>query len=400
RAMWMGALMLGLSGMSILWLLRESVAHWVFGNGAHTSEVGWLGLGLLLSLIAGSQTSTLQGLRRVGDMAKVSILSALFSAVLGILAVFFLGEDGVIWFVLLAPGANFLVASYYTGRIKNSQASYDLAAIRQQWLALLKLGIPLMTAGLITLITQLAVRSIVLRELGLDASGFFQAAWAISFTYVGFVLNAMAMDYFPRLTKSITDHGEARTLVNQQAEMALLLIGPALMAMITLAPWVIHLLYAPEFGPAAEILRWQVLGDMLKVVSVPMVFIFLATGRGGVAIGVQVVWSAAYLLPVLFGIPKFGLVMAGAGFWMAYLVYFCVVALLAYKLIGFKLSRRNSLLTVLLLLAGGIIMSLAGVSTIVSYSFGSVVTLLVSFYSFYRLNHLIDLTGWLRQRFQ
>jgi PST family polysaccharide transporter len=264
---------------------------------------------------------------------------------------------------------------------------------------MLKLGIPLMSAGLITLITQLAVRSIVLRELGMDASGYFQAAWAISFTYVGFVLNAMAMDYFPRLTKAISDHDRAGKLVNEQAEMALLLIGPALMAMITLAPWVIQLLYAPSFSPAAEILRWQVLGDILKVASVPIVFIFLATGRGGVAIGVQLVWSAAYLCPVILGIQEFGLIMAGVGFWVAYLIYYGVVAIVASRLIGLKPTRRNWQLTLVLLLAGGAIMSLAGQSATAGYFVGSLATLLVSAYSFRRLDHLIDLTGWLRLKF-
>jgi len=65
RALWLGNLILGVAGMAILWLLREPVAQWVFGDSAHASEVGWLGIGLLLTLMAGSQTALLQGLRRV-----------------------------------------------------------------------------------------------------------------------------------------------------------------------------------------------------------------------------------------------------------------------------------------------------------------------------------------------
>ena len=329
---------------------------------------------------------------------SASLAHSLLQSV-GILAVYLLGKDGVLWFVLTAPAVNFLVASYYAARLPHPQVPYDLAAIQQQWLAMLKLGIPLMSAGLLTLITQLAVRSIVLRELGLEASGYFQAAWAISMTYVGFVLNAMVMDYYPRLTTAISDHERARKLVNEQAEMALLLAGPVLMAMITLAPWVIHLLYAQSFSPAAEILRWQVLGDIFKVASVPIVFIFLATGHGGIAIGIQLIWSAAYLGPVVLGIREFGLVMAGVGFWVAYLIYYVVVAIVANKLIGFKPTQRNWHFTLLLLLAGGITMFLAAQSATAGYAIGSLATLLVSVYSFRRLDHLIDLTGWLRQKF-
>ncbi len=202
RALWMGSLMLGIAGMVMLWLLREPVALWVFGDTSHSGEVGWLGLGLLLTLIAGSQTALLQGLRLIGDLARVSILSALVGALVGILAVYLLGEDGVLWFVLTSPAVSMLVASYYTARVPRLQVPYDLAVIQQQWLVMLKLGIPLMAAGLLTLTTQLAVRSIVLRELGLDASGYFQAAWAISMTYIGFMLGAMGTDYLPPPVRS------------------------------------------------------------------------------------------------------------------------------------------------------------------------------------------------------
>ena len=396
RALWLGNLVLGISGMAALWLLREPVAQWVFGESVHTAEVGWLGVGVLLTLIAGSQTALLQGLRRINDLARVSILSALVAAAAGILAVYFLGEDGVLWFVLTAPAVNFVVASYYAARLPRPLTANDHGAIRQQWTAMLRLGIPLMSASLVTVVTQLVVRSIVLRDLGLEASGYFQAAWIISMTYVAFLLNAMVMDFYPRLTMAIGDRKDAGRLVNEQVEMALLLGGPVLIAMITLAPWVIELLYAQSFGPAAELLRWQVLGDILKLASVPMVFIFLATGHGGVAVGIQCLWSAVYLGALALGIQDFGLVMAGVGYSVAYLAYCAVVALVAHKVIGFTLTPRNCSVIALLLLAAGAVIFLAAQSASQSVVVGLIATVLVSLYSLRRLNYLIDLRGWFR----
>lgn len=53
RALWLANLVLGLTGMALVWLLREPIAKWVFGNTEHVGDVGWLGLGVLLTLIAG-----------------------------------------------------------------------------------------------------------------------------------------------------------------------------------------------------------------------------------------------------------------------------------------------------------------------------------------------------------
>lgn len=399
RALWLGNLMLGLAGAATLWLLRDSVALWVFGDRVHVIEVGWLGVGLFFTLIAGGQTALLQGLRRINDLAIVGILSAFVAACVGILAVYLLGKDGVLWFVITAPAVNFMVASYYAALLPRHRTPHDLAAMQQQWLALLKLGIPIMAAGLITLVTQLAVRSIVLRQLGLEASGYFQAAWAISFTYVGFVLNAMIMDYFPRLTVAINDRQRARTLVNEQVEMTLLIAGPLLMATITLAPWVIHLLYSQGFSPAAEILKWQVLGDIFKVASVPIVYIFLAAGHGSISVGIQLLWSATYLGLLVLGIGEFGLAMTGVGFGGAYLIYFVVVAFVANRLIQFKLTQRNWRYTMLLSVCAGSVMLFAAHSATAGYLIGSLATLVVSVYGLRRLDHLVDVTGWLRQKF-
>ena len=399
RTLWLANLVLGVAGMAVLWLLQEPVSQWVFGDIAHASEVGWLGLGVLLTLIAGSQTALLQGLRRIGDLARVSVTSAFLSSALGIVLVYWLGDQGVLWFVLTAPAVSTLVAGYYAARLPRPQSAHDWLAISQQWQAMLKLGIPLMAAGLLTLATQLAARTIILRELGLEASGYFQAAWAISMTYIGFVLGAMSADYYPRLSAAINDHPQARRLVNEQSEMALLLAGPVLLAMITFAPWAIHLLYAESFAPAIDVLRWQVLGDILKVASWPMGFILLAQGRGGLFIGTELIWNAAYVGAIFLGIQQHGLVMAGFGFWIAYLLLYGVIALAAYRLLGFKSATRNLLATLFLSVTGGLIMLVATQSSSVGYGIGLLATLAVGAYSARRLDHLVDLREWLKRKF-
>lgn len=398
RALWLGNLVLGTLGGLALWLLGEPVAQWVFGDSSHAVDVGWLGLGVLLTLVAGSQTALLQGLRRISDLARVTVYSALFGAVAGIAWVYWLGQQGVIGFVLTAPAASVLVAAHYAARLPRLHSAYDWPALRQQWLAMIKFGIPFMAASLLTLATQLAARSLILREIGLDASGHFQAAWAISMTYIGFVLGAMGADYYPRLTEAIRDPSHASRLVNQQTEMALLLAGPVLLAMTTLAPWVIELLYAKSFAPATEILRWQVLGDILKVASWPMGFILLAQGRGWIFMGTEFTWNAIYLATIALGIGEQGLAIAGMGFWFAYLAYFALLMMLASRLIGHRTDRRNLLFMLVLLLAGWLIIYLDKWSGGLGDIVGLVASFVAGAYSLNRLDSLMEVRGWLRKR--
>jgi O-antigen/teichoic acid export membrane protein len=398
RAMLIGSTILGTAGMIILWLLRDTISTLVFGDTVHASSVSWLGVGVLLTVIAGAHTALLQGLRRVDDLVKISIFTAAGAAIAGVSAVFFLGEDGVLWFVIATPLANLILTRYYAAQLPRTYTEYELATVKRTWVALLKFGIPLMTAGLMTLITQLIVRSIVLRDLGLEASGLFHAAWTISMTYVAFALSAMAMDYFPRLSSAIDDRSKARTIINEQAEMALLLTGPLLIAVLTVAPWMIHLLYSEEFKSAADILKWQVLGDILKVSIAPCVYIFLANGKGGVAIGIQTVWCAAYLGIVALGINDYGLAITGISFLLAYIIYSIVVVILAFKLIGYLPSRRISLITLFIFIIGATIVFVAAQSQTAGLFFGIISTAVLGGYSLRRLDRLTDLKKWLQQR--
>jgi PST family polysaccharide transporter len=74
-------------------------------------------------------------------------------------------------------------------------------------------------------------------------------------TYIGTVLCAMAIDHLQRLTEAIHDRERAKSFVNEQTEMALLMAAPGMLAILTLDPWLIELLYAKGFVLAAEILR-------------------------------------------------------------------------------------------------------------------------------------------------
>lgn len=67
----------------------------------------------------------------------------------------------------------------------------------------------------------------------------------------------------------------------------------------------------------------------------------LAQGRDGIFIGTELTWNVTYLGVIVFGIQEYGLVMTDMGFWIACLIYYGVVALVAARLIGYKSIWRN-----------------------------------------------------------
>lgn len=394
RALFWGTLGLAVLGAAVFWCLRDVLAVRVLGNAAHGPAVGWLALGVALTVASGSQGALLNGLRRIGDIARVSMLSALLSTLLGVGALWLWGEDGVLVFVLAGPLASFALGYWYVSQLPRIQGPRTpLPQLAAQWKTLATLGAAFMVAGLAVTLGQLWVRVLIQRELGMAALGQFQAAWAISMTYIGFVLGAMGTDYYPRLTAAMKDPAAVNRLVNEQTEVALLLAGPVFIAMLGLAPWVIHLLYSREFAEAASVLRWQVLGDILKVASWPLGFVILAAGAGRTFMLTESLAIAVFVALTWLGMPLLGIEASGIAFVGMHVVLLPVVYLLARYRTGFAWQHRV-LWQLLLLLAVGITVFAASVwSQWLGAGLGVLAAAVLGVYALARLGRMANLGG-------
>jgi len=340
RALFWGTLFLAVVGGILFWSLRHVLADKVLADPGMASTVGWLAVGVALTVVAGSQGALLTGMRRIGDFARVQVCTAVISTVLGLAAIWSLGEAGLLLYIVAGPLAAFVSSKYYIARLPKIQSPpVPFVLLAEQWKTMAQLGMAFMLAGLVGMLGQLAVRTMVQHQLGADSLGHFQAAWMISMTYLGFVLGAMGTDYYPRLTAVIHDHAAVNRLVNEQTEVALLLAGPVLLGMLALAPWVVRLLYSAEFDAATDVLRWQILGDVLKIASWPLGFVILAAGAGRTFMLSESVAMTVFVVVTWLVLPWLGIQATGISFLIMYLVYLPLVFWLAKRRTGFAWSR-------------------------------------------------------------
>ena len=158
--------------------------------------------------------------------------------------------------------------------------------------------------------------------------------------FAGFVLGAMGMDFYPRLTAIANDQPAMARLVNEQTEIGILLALPGLVGTLIFAPWVVRLFYTAKFLPGAELLPWFVLGVFVTIISWPMGYIMLALGSGKwfvltetIALGVQLG------LAVLF-LNTFGLWGAALAYFLVHIVSCILVFGVSAHLIRFRWSYQ------------------------------------------------------------
>lgn len=394
RALFWGTMILAVVGVALVWLFRAVLATRLLGDASRAPDVGWLALGVGLTVAAGSQGALLNGLRRIGDIARVSVWSSVLATVCGIGALWLWGAQGVLVFVLAGPLASFLIGHVYVSRLqKMPKAATPLPDLMAQWRILVKLGAAFMVSGVVVTAGQLAVRSMVQHRLGADALGQFQAAWAISMTYIGFVLGAMGTDYYPRLTAAIRDHQAVNRMVNEQTEVALLLAGPVFLGMLALAPWVIELLYSSKFEEAANILRWQILGDVLKVASWPLGYVIVAAGDGRTYMFTESLAISIFAGLVWLGLPMLGVQATGVAFLVMYMVHLPLLYELARRRTGFAWSTPVKRQVGALVAASVLVCLLGTVSHVAAAVSGLLATLVFGLFALSRLAHMSGLGG-------
>ncbi len=335
------ALVLAALGVLLLVALSGPVARFSFGDRSQAHSVALLSLVVFFGAMSGAQCAVIQGMRRIGDLARTTILGSVCGTVLSIPLVLLLGARGVVPFLVTVAGVGVGISWWYARRVQVERVVLGWRQVANEARALLQLGLVFMITGLTEMSVAYLVRVIILRHAGVEAAGFYQAAWTLAGLYAGFILQAMTADFYPRLTATAHDHAACNRLVNEQAEIALLLAGPGILITLTLAPWVIHLFYSGRFGPAIELLRWNCLGMLLRVASWPMSFILLAKGARATFLVTELLANLLYLGLVWFYLVGFGLVGVGMAFLGLYLFYWLLVFGVVRRLTGFRWSRAN-----------------------------------------------------------
>lgn len=335
----------GAVAMALVWTWRMPIAEWLMGDTAKATEVGLVGVAILLGMIASSQTALLQGLRRIADLGRVTVIGAFCGTIVGLCGVWLQGEAGLIWFLLAQPLTAVLVAFYFTRKLPRPVVTrLTPLEVWNIWRPMAALGAVFMVAGLASAITLLVVRSLIARDLGLDAAGLFSASWGITMTYVGFLLGAMSADYYPRLTGMINDRPAATRLINDQAQLGLALGGPLLLLLIGLAPWLMTLLYSDAFVDAAPMLQWQTVGNVFKLASWPLGFVLVAAARSRAYLFAELTWNSLFIGLIWLGLPLLGLEIAGVAFLLCYVTYFALLCVLVSRLHDFRWERLSLLL--------------------------------------------------------
>jgi PST family polysaccharide transporter len=341
------------------WLLCAALSYplsvYAFGSGEHVWAVAILGGTILIGTVSGGQSALIQGTRRIGDLARMNVLGAVSGTLVAVGLYGWLGQKGIVPVIIVTAACNLGFSWWFARKIPVAPVTLTWPETLGNSKRLIHIGVAFMYGAILASVVDLMIRSMIVKKLGLDANGIYQAAWAISGMFAGFILNAMGTDFYPRLTAVANDNEHVNRLVNEQTEIGVLLAMPGLLGTVAFAPWMMHIFYSAKFLAGAALLPWFVLGVLGQVIIFPLGFIQRAKGAVRWIYLGQTEANVVNLILCLVMIPMFGILGAGYAFLVHTTIHGIVVFWIADHLAGFSWNqnvKRLLVSTSFLILAG------------------------------------------------
>lgn len=383
----------GILGLTTVFIFAPWLSHLTFGNTEYTIAFRWLSITLLIDQLAAGQRVLLQGMRQLKYLAKANVIGSFLGLLISVPLYYYYRVDGIVPALISSSAIAMLIAWYFSSKIKTEQVTVNKKETIAEGKSMLSLGFMLSLSGLITVATSYIIRAFISRTGSLNDVGLYNAGFAIIGSYVGMVFTAMGTDYYPRLSGVAKNNKQANQLIQQQAEVALLILGPILCVFIVFAHWAVVLLYSNKFVLINDMIRWAALGMYFKAASRAIAFVFLAKGKSGLFFLNETLANAYVLILNIIGYKLYGLTGLGISFLLAYLFYFVQVYLITKRNYNFSYSRSfYTLISVQLFFGTGCFLVVNLLSTYMVYIIGVILTIAICWFSLKELDKRINLS--------
>lgn len=382
----------GLLGFLVTLIFAPWLSEVAFGNKSYTIAFLLISITLLFSQISAGQGVVLRGTRKIQSMAKSSMIGAVMGLIISVPLYYFFREDGIVPAIIITSISALLVTWYFSRQVYVPEVAISRETMLAEGKDMMRMGFFISLSGLITIGVSYIVRIFISHKGGVADVGLFNAGFAIVNTYVGMIFTAMATDYYPRLAAVAHSKTRSSEEINQQAEIALLILAPILVAFLVYINWAVILLYSDKFSPITPMIHWAALGIFFKAISWAIGFVILANGNSKVFFWSEVIANIYILGLNLLGYTLLGLQGLGISFFIAYFLVFFQVYFISRKFYEYTISSGLiKIFTIQFTLAVACFIIVQLLDKSLSYPIGTVLIVASCVFSLVEMNRRIGL---------
>ena len=388
----------GLLGFILTIILANKLSQWVFGNMEYVWAFRWLSITLFFQTLSTGQSSLLQGMRKLKELAIIGILGSSVGLILSLLLYYNYGLKGIVPSLILTAVSTSIISWYYSRKIQVDNLKIPISDSYREGVDMVKLGMVFLITNVVGTGVLYVTQVFINKTGGLDQLGLYLSSFAIINGYFGMIFTAMGTDLFPRLAAISDDNVKINELINQQSEVMLLILAPILIFLISSLPLVIKILLTAKFLPIIDLLKWAILGIVFQAVSYPIGLAFAAKGYKKMYFYIVMALHAITLVAYLILYHFLRLEGIGIAFLLVqFLFLFIVLRLANFK---FSFSYNNTFIKLFLIQFLLIFISFVMVWSFgfpIAYYTGALIVIASTCYSYFELRKRIDFSSIIKK---
>lgn len=382
----------GTLGTLVMLVLSPWLSQLTFGNRDYTLAFIWISITLFFTQLSNGQFVILQGMRKLQYLAKASVTGSALGLIITVPLYYKFGVHGIVPSIIIASLISLLLSWYFAKKIKIKPVKVSRIRTIAEGKNMLIMGFMISLSGLISIGVSYIVRIYISNTGGVEQVGLYSAGFAIITTYVGLIFTAMGTDYYPRLSAVAHSNELCKQTINQQAEIALLILAPILMVFLVFIQFMVIILYSNKFITIDTMIHWAALGILFKAASWAIGFIILAKGDSKLFFWNELIANIYVLGLNILGYHYMGLTGLGISFMIGYLLY--LIQIFVFSKIKYQFSFDAAFIRIFtfqLLLAISCFVVVKYVGKPYSYITGIVLIIISGFYSYKELDKRIDM---------
>ncbi len=171
-----------------------------------------------------------------------------------------------------------------------------------------------------------------------ETLSFYNASNLIIIAYLGIVFIAMGKFFFPKLSQSIDNREQSVQLINNQLELSLLIIVPAIVLIYAFSDFIIKTLFSSAFLPVNQILIFGLASIVFRSFNYAVGYLLLSHQNFKQYFYINAVSDLLNALLTILFYEKWGLIGIGLSIFINYLLSAVYIYYYTNKKYAFKIS--------------------------------------------------------------
>lgn len=335
RAIWRTAgsivLLFSITIAFLILILQKQLSVYIFQTDEFQSVFVWFAVFLLFFNFNALFLAILNGKKEILKLVIANIIGSLFSlSITGILAIKF-GLYGALVALSIYQSTAFLVTLVLCYKADWFKFKYLFGKIDPD-ITRKFAGFALMalTSALCVPLSQIAIRTYMTGEFGIEYAGYWEAMIRLSGAYLMLVTTTLSVYYLPRLSElSAINDIKKEVYLGYKIIFPVALVGAMLVYL--LRDWIIGLLFTDAFLPMRDLFLWQMIGDSLKIGSWILAYLMLSKAMTKLFIVTEIIFSVLLVFLTYLFTKIFGFEGVSIAYLLNYAIYWIVMSLTIFR---------------------------------------------------------------------